>query len=397
MALKAKSLDEEVTELADSYDNLIQPEKIWRNHNNKLYLALRAFGAGKVGLTDAALALHNRFDPLLCDELDLRSMAKITGTEPRQGTGSIVDITITNKDTEESKLFAAGVYGYRSAAGTVFSLEMQDDYEFDPAESRVVSAISAEKGSFPVTQSADIQLFRLDEADIDSAFVFSCEDNSGMLGYPDETLFDFRMRILNSADRQDHIKELELKIRNLPNIFECNLVFNSSTFEQEYDGITLAARELLIMITGVPTNKIAELVVRDVLYQTHAVDPGQVVYYYNDLYAGGRYPVYFKYHDKTEFSLAITYRYDPLKIKPLQVEKAVRELFMPYTKAVTHMDIFGEEIAYKTLSGLNLPNTQVLNINVHDGEGIEVPYITVPKTRLLHLTGITFTAVEQDT
>jgi hypothetical protein len=214
------------------------------------------------------------------------------------------------------------------------------------------------------------------------------------LGYPDEDAVDFRKRILNDADRHDHIKELELAIRNLPNIFECNLKFNNTTEQVEYDGVTLEPRELLVTITGVPTSEIAKLVAEEVCYATHKINGSQVVYYENPLYVNGKYPVYFKYHDKTDFSLSVTYQYDSTKLKPVQVEDAINGLLKPYTQMVTHIDTFSEETAYRALSTLNMPNVKILDADVLDSDGEEVPYIHSPATRLPHLTGVVFTPVD---
>jgi hypothetical protein len=394
MALKTKSIDEETMELADVYDDLIAPKKLWRGHNNKLYLILRAYAAGKVGLNDVALALRSRFDPLYCDDFDLYSTAKLVGTDFKKGTGSLLRITIFNKDTEEQKIFAAGIYNYQSTTGMVFSFEITDDYAFDPEETKIVFAISRSKGSYEVGANADIKLYHSDSKGIDGAFVFSCEDNSGYLGYLDEDAFSFRTRILNDADRQDRIKELELAIRNLPNIFECNLKFNGKTEPTDYDGITLQPKELLVTITGVPTSDLARLVVEEVCYATHKINDEQVIYYENPLYVDGKYPVYFKYHDKTDFSLLITYQYDSTKLKTIQVEDAITALFKPYTQMVTHIDAFSEETAYKVLSSLNMPNVQILDANIVNANGEEVPYIRTPSTRLPHLTGIVFTSID---
>jgi len=394
MALRVKSIDEETTELADVYDDLMKPKKLFRSHNNKLYLALRAYAAGKIGLNDAALALHNRFDPLYCEDIDLYSTAKIVGTEFKQGTGSILRITILNKSSSSSNILTAGTYNYLSASGTIFSFQLSNDLEFSPEESRVIMAISREKGSFPVDDIASIKLFHSDNNTIDPAFLFSCESNTGQLGYPDETPFDFRTRILNDASRQDHIRELELKIRNLPNIFECNIVINDDVMPQEYDGLMLAPKELLITITGVPTNEIANLVCGHVVYDTHQIDPNDVVYYYNELLLNGRHPVYYRYHDTTDFSLAITYQYDASKLKPTQVESAINSLFKPYTRMVTHQDEVAEKDIYKLLENLNLPNVKILNADIFNSGGGQVPFVRIPKTKLPRLTGIIFTAIE---
>jgi hypothetical protein len=394
MALITRSIDEETTALADIYDGLIAPKKIWRSHNNKIYLILRAYAAGKVGLNDAALALRNRFDPSYCEDMDLYSTAKLVGTDFKQGTGSLLRITILNNDTEGQKTLAAGVYHYQSATGMVFSFEAAYDYAFDPEEAKIISAVSQDKGSYAVGANADIKLYRSDGAAIDGAFVFSCEDNAGQLGYPDEDAFAFRTRVLNDGDRQDHIKELELAIRNLPNIFECNLRFNNRTEPVEYDGLVLQPRELLVTITGVPTGKIAELVAGEVCYTTHKVSDENVVYYENPLYVDGKYPVYFKYHDRTDFSLAVTYQYDSAKLKPSQVEAAISALLKPYTHMVTHIGTFSEETAYQALSALNMPNVKILDADVINGNGEGVPYVRIPVTRLPRLTGIAFTPVD---
>jgi len=395
MALRVKSIDEETTELADVCDELLKPKKLFRNHNNKFYLALRAYAAGKVGLTDAALALHNRFDPLFCDNADLYTTAKLVGTDFKRGTGSILRITIFNKSAVENKILPAAVYNYLSASGQIFSFELPNDWEFNTEETRVVMAVSREKGSFPVGDIESIKLFRSDGIKVDSAFKFSCESNANSLGYPDETPFDFRMRILNDANRQDHIRELELKIRNLPNIFECNIVINDDVEPQEYDGLTLAPKELLITITGVPSNEIANLVCEHVVYDTHKVNLDDVVYYYNDLLLNGSRPVYFRYHDKTNFSLAITYQYDADKLKTTQVEDAVNLLLKPYTMMVTHQAEIAEKDIYRILEGLKLPNVRILNADIFNSDEEQVSFVRVPKTRLPHLTNIVYTAVER--
>jgi len=396
MALVSKSIDEETEELTDIYDELIKPKKVWRNHNNKLYLIFRACAAGIVGVIDAALALHNRFNPRLCDDTDLYSAAGIVGTDFKQGKGSIVNVTIKNKSLAEQKVLSEGTYSFQSSLGMIFYFQLANNTLFEPGEERVIAAISQEKGNYPVMRNMNIRMFRADSQKIDPAFIFACDDNIDRLGYPDETPYDFRTRILNDPERQDHLKELELKIRNLPNIFECNLVFNESDVSQEYDGITLAGKELLITITGVPTDKIAELVAEQVIYSTHMVDPADVVYYYNNLYINGKYPVYFKYHDKIDFSLSIQYEYDSGKLKSQQVEDFIEGLFKPYTRMVTYVESFSEGDAYKVLDSLKLPGVKIRNVDVVDSDNNEVPFIRIPKTRLANLTGIVFTAVDTE-
>jgi hypothetical protein len=394
MALEAKSIDEITAEMVDNYDAYIFPKKIWRNHNNKLYLIFRSIAAGFKLLLDAVLSLRQRFDPLTCDEEDLYTTCKLVGTEIKQGTGSILQITVINKDETKSRMLYAGVYNYASASGMIFSFETANDYLFSPMEQMVVSAISNAKGSYPVTKNAGITLVRSDAANIDSAFVFSCADNSGRLGYPDEDTISLRQRLVNDTTRQDHIKELELKIRNLPNIFECGLVFNPSLQPMTYDDIELLPFELLVTITGHPTNEIAKLVAADVVYATHKISEDMVVYYENELYIGGRYAVYYKLHDTTDFSLSILYRYNREKLKPEQVEEALTRLLEGYTRAVTHVDTVSKNDIYDTVKNHGLPSVKVLDVGIMVN-GEPVPFLRIPRTRLPHLTGIGFTAIDE--
>jgi hypothetical protein len=179
---------------------------------------------------------------------------------------------------------------------------------------------------------------------------------------------------------------------NFPTRKGC-LNYNQDVQSSEYDGITLMPMELLVTITGVPTNEIARLVVEDVIYMTHMVDEGKVVYYESMYYINGKVPVYFKYHDTTDFTLEITYQYDQQKIKSDQVEVIINALLDQYVHAVTHVDTINEQTFYSLLGKLDLPNTKVLDVDIMVS-GAQVPYLTIPKTRLPHLTGVTFHPVE---
>jgi len=396
MALRVTSIDEELEKLADIYDDLIKPKKIWRNNNNKLYLLLRAFAAGLTGLNDAILALHNRFDPRLCDDTDLYAVAELVGTDFKKGSGSLLCITAINTSNTAPKMLAPGVYNYRSASGQIFSFDLPNDIEFLPNENKTITAISCEKGSFAVGRCESIKLYRSDNAVIDSSFKFSCEDNLSQLGYPDESPTEFRERVLKGTDRQDHIKELELKIRNLPSIVECNLVFNDSVELLEYDGLELEPKELLIIITGAPTDDLAKAVCESVIYDTHKIDDNKVVWYYNDLYINGCRPVYYKTHEFVDFSLVIDYKYNNTIAKVSQVEAAIEELYKPYMQVSSHCSIFREQDAYKVISDLVMAGVQVRNIDIIDSENNSVPFIQVPKTRLLRLTAISFISSESE-
>jgi hypothetical protein len=398
MALENKSIDEITAQLVDIYDDLLvqavkRPMKVWRNHNNKLYLIFRAVSAGVRLILDAVLSLRSRFDPAHCDEVDLYSTARLVGTDFKKGSGSLLAVTVTNTSLEEAQTLAAGTYRYSSASGMVFSFTLSDDVLLEPEQSRAVSAISAQKGAYRVYQNADIKLSRTDGQSINRFILFSCADNIASLGYEDESSLEFRQRILTDAERQDHIRELELAIRNLPNIFECTLKYNETEEQVEFDGIELEPYQMLVMITGSPTNEIADEFVKGTLYHTKEAGipgvAGGTVYHEDPHYINGYYPVHFIYHRKVDFQLQVEYQYDSSKLKSTQVEKLFDTALNIYRNAVQHTDILTEDDVYTVLRSVALPDVRILNARIlQDGES--VPYIKIPSTRIYNLTAVTF-------
>jgi hypothetical protein len=314
----------------------------------------------------------------------------MVGTQMKAGTGSLLQVTITNTANTARTLYS-GAYRYTSASGMDFVFQIGNDLLLDGLGQFMITAASVDTGSYPVTAITNMSVRRDDGADIDTDFAFSCSDNTSWRGYLDETPLEFRKRILNDADRQDQLKELELKIRNLPNIFECNLVLNGNTVPEEYDGVTLQPFELLIAVTGAPTDALAELVSQNGLYATSedTAHPERVVYYRNDLLLGGKHAVYYHIHKTADFSLSVTYRYDPQKLRGDQVEDAINLLLNRYRNTVTHVDVITEKDVYDTLEALNLPNVAILDVNILV-DGDPVSYLEIPKTRRPNLTGVVF-------
>ncbi len=387
--LFSKSIDEILTLMADVYDGLITPKKLYRNNNNKIWLVFQGIAAGYNVIQDAILALHNRFIPEYCAEEDLYSTAKLVGTEFKAGSGSLLSITITNNDTTTEKTLLAGVYSYTSVTGAIFTFELTIDLLLDALATQAVTAISQLKGAFPVSAVAAMVINRVDFDPIDPAFGFSCVSNAAQLGYPDETPWDFRQRILTDTTRQDIIKEMELAIRNLPEIFECDIVFNASSVSAVYDGITLTPYQMLITLTGAPTNNVALEVASRVVYHTKQIDPDDVVYYYEDHYIDGRYPVYFMYHAHQDFTVEVDYRYDGTKILQTTAETAMNTALDAYRNSNQRIGTLTEDIVYNLLKSLALPSVLILNVDLLVA-AVPVPYIDVPKTRLLNLTAATF-------
>lgn len=391
MAVEDYSLDEILTILEDAFDSSVTPEKIYRNDNNKLHLMYKGDSAGLQLINKMVLSLKRRFDPQYCPDSDLSSTARIAGTSFLPAKASLVQITITNTSSADTAMLVAGLYLYPSTTGEIFTFTIDNDVLFAALEAKTYSALSQHTGSFPVDTNASVTVQRSDSAPIDSNLSFSTEENSSYLGYDAETIYEFRKRMLTDANRQDEIVQVENGIKALTNIFECNCVFNPLTEPRTYDGITLATHELLVIITGVATSDIAGVVAKHTVHKTHMVNSGDVVYHMDDIYVGGKYPVYFMKHLTTDYTITVAYNYDSTKLKTSQVEAAYNTLLSKYKNANRHVDAVTEFDIYTRLNEASLANVSVLNVNLLVG-GAEVAYVTVPRTRLPRLTSVTYIA-----
>ena len=389
MAVEDYSLDEILTILEDAYDDSITPSKLARKDTNKLHLMYKADSAGLQLINKIVLSLRRRLDPQYCPDSDLPSTARIAGTEFLPAKASLVQVTVTNTSSSDSATLYAGVYLYPSATGEVFTFTLDNDVLFAATEAKTYSALSQNTGSFPVDTNSSVAVQREDSSPINANLTFSTEENSVYLGYDAESIYEFRKRMLTDANRQDEITQIENGIKALTNIFECNCVFNPLTEPQVYDGITLGIHELLVIITGVATGQIADVVAKHTVHKTHIVNALDVVYHDDPMYIGGRYPVYFMKHLTKDYSLTVAYNYDSTKLKASQVEAAFNTLLSKYKNANRHVDVVTEFDVYTRLNEASLANVSVLNVNLIVS-GTEVPYVAVPKTRLPHLVTVTY-------
>lgn len=389
MAVEDYSLDEILTIIEDAFDSTVSPKKIFRDDNNKMHLMYKGDAAGLQLINKMVLSLKRRFDPQYCPDSDLPSTARMAGTKFLPAKASLVQITVSNTSNVEDVVLAAGVYLYPSATGEIFTFTIGTDTLLSATEARAYSAVSQNTGSFPVSTNTTVMVKREDSATIDSNLVFSTEENSSYLGYAAETIYEFRKRMLTDANRQDEIVQIENDIKALTNIFECNCVFNALTEPKDYDGITLGTHELLVVITGSANDELADVVAKHTVHKTHIVDPLNVVYHNDDMYVGGRYPVYFMHHLTTDYELIVSYNYDSTKLKTAQIEAAFNTLLARYKNTNRHVDTVTEYDVYSRLNEALLANVSILNVNLLVG-GVEVPYVSVPKTRLPRLTTVTY-------
>ena len=217
--------NEILTVLCDNFDVLISPRTMARSNTNIVYLLFKAIAKGFEIINSICVVLSNKFNPASCSEEDLISVASLVGTERLAGSASGLEILVSNP-TEESITLLMGFYKYDLDDDTSFVFEVLSDTVIPAGQSKSYIAMTEEVGQFPVTAQAEISVTYL-SGNVPEGLKFSCTDNSALLGTSEETVLAFRQRILEDTTRQDTIKELEMKLKNLPYLFDAKIVFNN--------------------------------------------------------------------------------------------------------------------------------------------------------------------------
>lgn len=385
-----RSYTEILLTMADALDSYIAPKKITRSDTNFLYLLLKAIAKGYEVINNAIEVLRNKFNPESCADADLLSVAKIAGTEFKLGSGSGLLITITNTGVDPVNL-EIGEYAFDLDDDTVFEFPIEVVTQILPAGSVDVIAFTTEKGAFPVEAIAEMTVYEKSAIPISSDLVFSCVENSGMLGSLDETNVEFRKRILSDVTRKDTIKELELAIQNLPFIIACKLIFNQTILPVVVEGITIPPYHLLITILGAARKEIAQVVAEKSIYTTVEVDPADVIYYDSDVFIGGQYPVYFRNFSNHEFSVNVRYAFNSLYNTVEDIEAAIDTALRKFQNPTKYKQFITEGEFYDEIRALDLPGFQLLDITLFEG-AVEVTHISVPETSLPKLMAVTYDA-----
>lgn len=394
MSVISYTLDEVQKKMGDAYDALVDPFRIFRDNANKLWLILQGIAAGFQLINDLVVALSLKFDPANSSDNDLHSTAKLVGTKFKLGKSSFVQINAVNTDSALSHTLLAGEYQYTSTGGQVFRVTLGADTVVAASTTKTLVFKSDDKGAFSVTAISNASVSRSDLVQIDANFTFNTLNNGRYLGYQDETTLAFRQRILNDTTRQDAINELELELRNLPNILEATLIFNQTQTLATYDGIDIPPFFLLVVVTGFPDITMAEAVIEFTPYLTVEVSPTNVFNIVDEHFVGGVLPVYFTPHGQTNFTLEVTYRFDGNKIIQANAESAMLAVLMSnyankseYIKTITVGDFLN------LINGLNLVSVQPLQVIMNAGAG-PINYLDFLKTRLANLTGVTFIGID---
>lgn len=388
------SFDEVLTVICDEYDRLIAPKKIRRSSKNIIYLLLKACAKGYELIANIIYALDGKFDPARCQDADLTSVAKIVGTEMIEGNGSGLIVRVTNNNPTIAVVLYAGRYIYEFNADIKFFLDIESDTEIASGATEQFAAFSENKGSFPVTAQGSITIEREDEAEISPDLQFSCDDNTSILGSTDETLYDFRKRILTDNTRADILQRLELAIKNKPYIFEASIFFNQSGSDVTVGNTVVQPYKMLITLLGYPRDEIAELVASQCIYQTVEVaGNGGTLRFISPNMAGGAYEVHYKNFDETLYDVVVDYRYDSRLALKSSIETEITKAVAQYKFPTKRTPLIKENIYYEIIDNLNLPSVELLNITL-EIDGVEVPYIDINKTSIGKLNILTLSGTD---
>jgi len=438
MADLNSSLDEILTELGDDYDGDITPRRIVRSTANKIWLQLRAFARGLYGLYQVVAALRWRFDPLYCTEDELASTMRITGVTRIPGKTSLLTVTVWNNTDTPQELIGgtngtpdggSTRYVYTSANGNTFAIDLFETIIIQPnnfttLDFHSVIGDSFLIGAFPVSLNSNIAVTRSDGIAVTPDLTFDCEDNENQLGYPEETMFEVRQRILTDNQRQDLLHILEERLKQLPNIHECTILYNNSLIPQPMpyrddnnNPILLPPQAVFVILTGSPTKEFAETFLTlcpfitvdnsregSTIILAEAVDKW-VVNFPSPIYINGLFPVFYVKHLIANFSVIVKYGYNALTIDTEVIEQNYTELLRPFKASTRWQQIVKIEDYFNALSAWTNANVRLLSISfvaTVDGNNYfnpafeindDVKYIIFQKTMLARLANVGFQAV----
>ena len=385
--MELKTFDTILTELCDSFDSLISPKKIARSNTNIIYLMFKAISKGLEVINNVCVVLSNKFDPANCDISDLNSVASLVGTERLKGSASGLHILATNNGYD-TVILLAGLYEYALDDDTKFIFEALEDTEIEEGKYATFIAMSEKIGSFPVTAQSEIEVTSLRA--IPDDVVFSCTDNSSLLGTAPETDLEFRKRVLNKYDGQDSMVELETTLRNLPYLFDCRVKFNNTVVDEIYDGITIPPFTAIIFFSGSPRSEIADIIANKIICPTVQTADSVAIDYENEIFIGGKHTFYITPFSTTDFTVDIMYKINEQYISDYGAKEKMRTALYQYFLPEVHKDYVREDDVYNVLEALNLAGVTILGVNLVVG-GNTVDYVTVPVSRIPKLVDVSFT------
>lgn len=383
-----QTYDEILTLLCDTFDSFIAPQKLSRSDSNTIYLELKSLAKGiEVYVNSSASVVNNKFDPDKCDDFDLESIARLSGTRKRTGKGSGLPIVIANDDVAPVTIFA-GEYYYQYSADISFKFSFANDTSIPASSSIQKIAFTDVKGSTYVTEQSSLIVRRTDASEINPSLSFSCLDNASMLGALDESNIEFRSRVLSDPDRQDIFSEMEEALRALPRILDVRVIFNDTNDPIVVDSITIQPFHFLLTINGDITSEVANTVVQFGYYPSTQVSASDYVSFASPVFSGGAYKVFYKNFDFFDYGLVVDYEYDPALTSEEIIQDAIAPILLKYQYPSRHSPIITEGIFYEELKAVLVPSFTVLDVTL-SVEGSPTSYVNVPRTRYPRLASIT--------
>ena len=381
------SFNEILTYICDSFDSLIAPKKIARSNTNIIYLMFKAISKGLEVINSVCVVLSNKFDPAKCSVEDLDSVASLVGTERLQGSASGLHIIATNRgDSAETLL--TGVYSYALDDDTKFVFEIFEDTEIGAGEQITFIAMSENIGSFPVTAQVELDIDSLQAIPPD--IVFSCTNNSNLLGLAPETNLEFRKRVLNRYDGQDSITELETQLRNLPYLFDCRVKFNNDTVDVTYGDVTIPPFTAVIFYSGSPRSEMANVIANKLICPTLQLPDSIALDYESDVFVSGKHTFYINPFSNLDFNVEVIYKVNEQYISNAKARQLIEEGLNKRFISEVHEDYVREDDIYNTIEALNIVGVTMLGVNLYIGED-KVDYINIPVSKIPHLNHVEFT------
>lgn len=387
--MEIKTFNEILTELCDDFDVMISPKSIARTNTNIIYLIFKAIAKGYEVIHNVVVALSNKFNPAFCSDEDLESTAFLVGTERLKGSYSGLSIKIINNN-ETATTISEGTYSYALDDDTKFYFTLKEDTSIAPSAYLEVIALTDKVGSFKVTSQASITVnTESQEATIPSGVTFSCSNNLNLLGTEQESLLDFRKRILSNTNRQDVINELETKIKNLPYVFDCSIIFNETLDDVSVGDIEVPPYNMLIIISGEARDEIAKIVASTGIYPTVEVESTDYIDYENEVFSSGKYRVYYTNFSSYNYSVNVTYKYDDYFTIASIAEEKMRSYLLEVMQPNVRKPIITENDFYNALEELNLEGIEILSVELYVNSS-RVQYVTVPEDKIPKLSSVTF-------
>ena len=384
--MELKSFDTILTQMCDDFDYLISPKKIARSNTNIIYLLFKAIAKGYEVINNVCVVLSNKFNPAKCSEEDLVSVASLVGTERRQGSATGLHIVITNTSETQATL-EAGIYNYALNDDVSFEFEVIQSTTIEAGNSVSYIAMSDSIGRYPVTAQSSIEV--TSEQTISSDLEFSCTANTNLLGNEEESILNFRRRILNTYDRQNGIVELEEYLRNLPYLFDCKVQYNQTDYDVVVDEIVIPPMTCAIFFSGEVKNEIAEMVCDHIICPTVQTQDSVEVRYNNSIFAGGYYSVNLIPFTKLLYTVDIIYHINSEYVNVYDAKQKLEKALLTALVAERHVDTVKEDDIYNVIEATDFTGIDVLAVNLKVND-TAVDYIDVPASRIAELTHVNF-------